>query len=37
VSVRAGQIRVAPHFYNTVADAERAAEVLKPFVAPADG
>ncbi len=32
-SERAGQIRIAPHFYNSVADAERAAEVLEPLVA----
>jgi len=37
VSVRAGQIRVASHFYNTVADVERAAEVLRPFVASPGG
>ncbi len=29
-SVRAGRIRIASHFYNTLADTERAAEVLGP-------
>ncbi len=37
VSVRAGQIRVSSHFYNSLADTERAAEVLKPFLAPPRG
>ncbi|MCP3961621.1 MAG: aminotransferase class V-fold PLP-dependent enzyme [bacterium] len=33
-SVRSGgQIRIASHFYNSVAEAERAAEVLKPHLA----
>ena len=32
-SGRAGRIRVSSHIYNTVSDAERAADVLAPFVA----
>ena len=35
VSVRAGRLRVAPHFYNSLADADRAADVLAPFTLPA--
>ncbi|MEM1177784.1 MAG: aminotransferase class V-fold PLP-dependent enzyme [Acidobacteriota bacterium] len=31
VSVRAGAIRVSPHFYNTAAEAERIAELLLPL------
>ena len=31
LSVRAGQVRVASYFYNSLDDTERAAEVLKPF------
>ena len=31
-SVRAGRIRVASHIYNSLADGERAAQVLAPFV-----
>ena len=33
VSQRAGRIRVASHFYNAVGEAERAAEILRPFLA----
>ena len=33
-SERAGQIRLSPHFYNSLDDAERAVEVLKPHLAP---
>jgi hypothetical protein len=31
-AVRAGSVRLSPHVYNTVADVDRAAQAMAPFV-----